>query len=67
MGKKIHVDTVVDFLSLQETLEMSGLEYMTAILKSAQPRAPISRVMGYGSWVARGKLWADCFPRCVGV
>jgi hypothetical protein len=46
MGKKIHVDTVVDFLSLQETLEMSGLEYMTAILKSAQPRAPISRVMG---------------------
>ena len=35
MGKKIHADTVADFLSLQETLEMAGLEYMTAILDGA--------------------------------
>ena len=32
MRKQIHVDTVADFLSLQDTLEKSGLEYMMAIL-----------------------------------
>ena len=47
MRKQIHADTVADFLSLQDTLEKSGLEYMTAILDGAQPTAPISRVMGY--------------------
>jgi acyl-coenzyme A thioesterase PaaI-like protein len=46
-----------DFLSLERTLAMSGLEYMIGILEGRIPSAPISRLMGFAlNQVASGRI-----------
>ncbi len=59
-----------ELLSLQQTLEMSGLDYMTGILEGRLPAPPISATMNYrlhevseGRIVFRGApLFEHCNP-----
>lgn len=49
--------SLADFLSLEQMLAMSGLEYMTGILEGRTPSAPISRLMGFAlNQVASGRI-----------